>query len=216
MAVPVVYVVCFDFEAAEEEESELTVRKGERVIESEAPDEMDGWVLVEVENESQRSGYVPASYLRVVAEEPRLTTPRAVSPPAARDRLPREIIASVARESSPPPGSIPLTGMAVPKRTEPERSIRAELFEATKYESPAFLAKPPTLQNLVKCGNHTDLAVQHEQFFDSVRESRELVEAKLDQLYDALEADVETVAGDATRLVGLLDRLQSDLRALST
>lgn len=218
------FVVAFDFEAADGEESELSVRKGERVIEnSEGDDDVAGWRLVDVKGDPSRSGYVPTAYLTVVREEDE--TPRRV-PATPQTEL-------VATRTLSEFQQTPTTNAAVKPMTTPEYRLapevhlgsqpnsmlrpvsatpRADVLDITKYQAPLALSRPSTLHNLAKCKNYSQLLVQHEQSFKKFRESRADIDAKINDLHDALGAGIDAVANDANKVLAIIDELQLDLR----
>lgn len=77
---PLQYVVLFAFQA-DDAASELTVRAGEVVVEADDAGEdggLDGWLLVQVEADCDRTGYVPSAYVQALdydGEAPRCARP---------------------------------------------------------------------------------------------------------------------------------------------
>lgn len=62
---PTTYIVNHDFQAEENEEGELSVRKGTIVVSVDSNGDGDGWIEVYIQNDKSRRGYVPESYLKI-------------------------------------------------------------------------------------------------------------------------------------------------------
>lgn len=220
-----VFVVAFDFEAADDEESELSVRKGERVVEnSEGDDDVAGWQLVDVEGEPSRSGYVPTAYLTLVSDEDEAPRPAAATsqPQVVKTYTVSKLQQTPNANAVVKPMTTPYYRLASEVRSGSttnsvlrplSTTSRTDLFEITKYQTPPTLSRPPTLQNLAKCKHYDQLLTHHEEYFQKFRETRADIDAKISDLHDALSADIDAVAKGANEVLAVIDELQIDLRS---